>query len=197
MRGIERVVAALLLAGAVASAVALPRLVAGPDSTAAIAGGAPIRVTTIVEAAPLPAPKPKLTIVRIAVQSIVHTAVVAPSARPQVARHPQPVRRAPHVAPVAPDVVQTPAPVPTPAPAPVPTSSPSVQIATPSTPTVSPTPVLPSLGLGQGKEQGKGHDKNDGAAGTPIVLPQVQPLPPAPAGNGNGMGKGHGHDKGA
>jgi hypothetical protein len=196
MRGIERVVAAVLLAGAVAGAVALPRLAAGPAATAGIAKAAPQRVTTIVEAAPVPrrvAQKPKV------VQLVIHRLVVPlpVSTHPHVTVHAQRVTRTPHVPAIAPDVVQA-----------VP-SAPAQQIAAaaaraPVAPAVTPTPALvPALGFGHGKGHGKGQDKAADAT-APIVLPQVQvqvqvQAPPSADGNGsshgNSNGKGNGHDK--
>ncbi|HSX22009.1 MAG TPA: hypothetical protein VLE97_04450 [Gaiellaceae bacterium] len=182
MRGIERVVAALLLAGAVAGAIALPRLAAGPDSTAPFGRIASPQATTIVDAAPLPAPKPK--VVHVGVLHAAHTPVVA-VAHPRITVRPRPVQRAPHVPAVAPEPQLTPAP-------PVLTPSP------PATPTVSPSSTpAPLAGLAIGR--GKGHAKK-GDEPKPIELPQVQvQAPPADNGNGNGNSKsqGHGHDKGA
>ena len=77
MRDLERGVAALLLAGAVAAAVALPRLAAGPPVSAPVAGIASQSVATVVEAAPLPAPKPRPKVVRLVASPIViHRLVV-------------------------------------------------------------------------------------------------------------------------
>src|SRR5205814_1401171 len=138
MRGIERVVAALLLAAAVAGAVVLPRLTAGPDSTAPLAGATLQRVTTIVEAAPLPVPKPTV-VRRVVIRPVAHTAAVA-------AAKPHPVQPAPRVPAPAPAVVQTPPPVATPS-----TQAPAVSAPVVAAPT-------PALVLARGKGHGKGHD---------------------------------------
>ena len=186
MRDIERGVAALLLAGAVAAAVALPRLAAGPTVRIPIAGVASQRVTTVVEAAPLPEPKPRPKVVRVVATPIVIHRLAVASPHAHAVKH---VQRAAHVAAVAPDVVQAPAPVQTPA---QPTPAVAAPTMSPAAVVVAPSPAtLPAIGKGHGKA--KGHDKGDVA--TPIELPQVQTPPPPPANNGNG--KAHGHDKGA
>ena len=177
MSGIERAVAALLLAGAVAGAAALPRLAAGPDSAAPLAGFASSRATTVVDAAPLPAPKPK--VVRAVVLHAVRAQILV--AHPRTTARPRPAQSAPHVPTIAPDPPVTPSP---PAPAVTPTPP------APATPTVSPTPApLHGLGLGLGK----GHQKIPGET-TPIELTQVQAQA---TDNGNGKSQGHGNGKGA
>lgn len=182
MSGIERAVAALLLAGAVAGAAALPRLAAGPDSGAPLAGFASSRATTVVDAAPLPTPKPKVVSAAVLHALRAHILVVA---HPRITAPPQPAQPAPHVPTIAPDPPVTPTP-----PAPVVTPAPPA----PATPAVSLTPTpLPGLGLGHG--HAKGHQKIADET-TPIEVTQVQ-AQPTDNGNGNGKSNGHGNGKGA
>jgi hypothetical protein len=181
MRGIERLVAAVLLAGAVAGAAAFPRFLGSPGTVSAPELGvrAPTPAT-VVEAAPLPAltpagapplvfrPRP-LLLPRIpaAPKPVSPPRRVHPAARP-----------APAVVPKAPQA-QTPAPAPAPTPAPTAAPAPA-----PSAPVAAPAPVQLLT------------------VSTPAPLPAVVSVQPVAEhghgnanGNDNGQGKDNGHGK--
>ena len=195
--GIERAVAALLLAGAAAGAISLPGFLATREAPIPLASAVPGQATTVVHAAPLPKSN------RIQLRPSGAQAVTAAprGVTPVQAHVTKPVASPPatHVTPpaVAPDTTPPSAPA----------TIASVQVAAPvaATPVAAAAPI-PPVGTEQGK--GKGHPQK------PSAPAQAQPAAAAAAagqpsdngkgngngngnGNGSGSGNGHGHNKGS
>ena len=181
MSGIERVVAALLLAVAVAGAVAFPRLLGSPapgtQQLGLIPHGSPF---TVITAAPLPGARSTGGIT-LAAQPIVFSprAVLGRAVvlKPQRNR---PAARTHKTAPVA----ATPSrPATTPAPAPAtPAPSTPAPVAAP-TPTPTPTPApAPTLTPAPSHQSGGG---SHGVAVTPTPVPPQPVLTPTPAPSGS------------
>jgi hypothetical protein len=185
------IVAALLLAGAVVGAVAIPRFVAGPGSaqTPSFAVAPNDSQPAIIRAQP--APVQSLPTVRLAAAPVAGIAsiVVQPAqvtALPQAVR-PIVIHRVPPPARVAPKPAPATPPAQAPEPTPAPEPAPAAPVPTPSAPTAA-TPPPPK------KEQ---------AAPSPAPAPAPAPTPstPAPApspkehGHGKGKGKDNGHGK--
>jgi hypothetical protein len=186
--GIERVAAALLLAGAAAGAIVAPGFLAGrePAVPPASAVGAP--ATTVVQAAPLPRQKRTLPTVRSATAAPVRSGT--PVQHAHVTRPATPAVR-PHTAPATPPAV-TPA---------APPASDSATVA--SAQTLTPLASVPVASVST--DTGNGHGKSQGRGPKQSPPPQAQPPAPAAAAaaplgdgnNGNGKGNGQGHDKGS
>jgi hypothetical protein len=220
MRGIDRVLAVVLLLGAVGGAAAFARH-SGSDSTARTVDLAapPLQHVTApgtVVIAPTPAPtrvKPakvapalRVTLPQATLQRPVQAVQAQKRVQPAEPKPaPVPVETAPPPiqAPAAPPVPTPPAPpVQAPAPPPVQTPEPPRALAL-----AQPTPVQPDPMPGKDHGHGWGHLKHDDAAPTPETpgqpaadLPAGAPTSDSSgdqAGNGNGDEQGHGsgHDQ--
>ncbi|MHB8641976.1 MAG: hypothetical protein ACYDA3_03695 [Gaiellaceae bacterium] len=201
MRGlIERALGALLLGGAVAGSLALPRVFDSGQSalpgTAAPATSVPARVfalpaifrtlRTVPASAPIAAlraaaggrPGAVTREIRVAVAPhgplLPPGGVAAASTAPAPAAPAAPVQSpTPTPAPTAPAVPAAPAlPAPAPAPAPQPA-------APPAPPVAEPVPQQPVDG--HGKDKAKGHDKHVEKQADKVIASVSEPTPPAPA----------------
>ena len=193
MRGIERLLAAILLAGAVAGAAAFPRFLGSSGTVSAPELGlrAPTPAT-VVEAAPLPTAAPLVFRPRLLLLRRV------PAASKLVSK-PKPVQAAVLPAPVAVPTApkaQTPAPAPAPAPA-APTPAPTAPVAAPAAPvqlaTVSAPAPLPAVvsvepakehghanDNGQANDNGNGHDGHGHVVAVSVPEAPLAVTPPAP-----------------
>ena len=171
--GIERFVAAILLAVAVAGAVAFPRLLGRVERVPALGFGTHPPSVTSVEAAPFPsapsAAKPTLRSVAAPGGRL----VLRPAAAPARTAHPsaRPVREPARPTPAPSTPVKVTAPTPAPVSTPAPTAAP-VAVAAPS-PAVK-VPTVPAVAVPPGKVILP--------VPTPVTLPAQTPLPGRPAG---------------
>ncbi len=170
--GIERFVAAILLAVAVAGAVAFPRLLGRVERVPALGFGTHPPSVTSVEAAPFPsapsAAKPTLRSVAAPGGRL----VLRPAAAPARTAHPsaRPVREPARPTPAPSTPVKVTAPTPAPVSTPAPTAAP-VAVAAPS-PAVK-VPTVPAVAVPPGKVILP--------VPTPVTLPAQTPLPGRPA----------------
>jgi hypothetical protein len=148
--GIERFVAAILLAVAVAGAVAFPRLLGRVETVPTPAFATHPPGVTSVEAAPFPSSRPAAEAAPPAVVSgstrIVLPSVVAPARHHTQPAHPvtRPVRTSRPPATPAPVVTPTtPSPSPAPTPAPVTPTLPKPTVPVTILPVTLPKPVVP------------------------------------------------------
>ena len=202
MRGIDRVLAVILLLGAVGGAAAFARqsgsesasrgvYLAAPPLQHVEAPGSFFIAPRLISPAKV-APARRVTIPQASPRP--------PARAVQAQSRPQPPVAQPSAAPPAPAAVQAPpAPVQTPAPAPVQTPEPPRALAAVATPAAD-----SHDGKGKGHGHAWGHIKHDDSEApvAPTDVPVVPPSADDQSGdehgndNGNDHGHGSGHDKG-
>jgi hypothetical protein len=203
---IERVLAAVLLAGAVAGAAAIPRLLVGPGGAPGVllvpdAGG----TRTIVHAAPAP-PRPVRTLPLPRTLVPAHVTLTPAAVLPATV-----IRQRKAHAPATPQVrvaekpAQPQAAPPPPAVPAAPVSSPAPAQPAPPQPVRVIAAVKVDHGFHRGRDKGKSHDRGKGHGHpAPPVAPEQAPeqaavqndtpgSPPAAPEKGD---HGHGHDHG-